>query len=217
MKYSIKTNQLILILGIIILIIPPLLALPAFSSFLNFSNSGQIGDTIGGITSPFINAIGAILVFLAFKEQIKANNLIKEQQYFQHIQEQIHRLEDNFIDLSEVNNDIYQGITSSKQLLNNFNDQGVQEHYSISKSALSKAIYTTTVFELTSDLINKMESNKEFLFKKLKMIYIIIYQEKYLRIAEALKHVTNMKSSTKLQEAELLLMIKELENKFGKS
>lgn len=216
MKYNIKTSQLILILGIIILAIPPLLTLPAFSNYFNFSLSGQIGDTIGGITSPFINALGAILVFLAFKEQIKANNLIKEQQYFQHIQEQIHRLEDNFIDLSEVSEDINSGISESRQWVNNFNDHGVQEYYSISKSALNKAIYTITVFELTSDLINKMESNKEFLLKKLKMIYLIIYQEKYLIIDNALKNVMGMESSTKLQEADLLFMIKNIENKFAK-
>lgn len=37
------------------------------------SNSGVIGDTIGGIMNPFISISGVILTFLAFYIQIKAN------------------------------------------------------------------------------------------------------------------------------------------------
>ncbi|MBF9252341.1 hypothetical protein I2I11_03460 [Pontibacter sp. 172403-2] len=214
MKFDVKVRHLVIVLGLIILVIPPLLKLPAISKFFDFSSAGQVGDTIGGITAPFINAIGAILVFLAFKEQIKANNLIKEQQLFQHIQEQIHRLEDNFIDLSKVNDSIYFDIRESSKLLNNF-DKGVQKSYFIRKSALNKALYTTTVFELTADIINKMESNKDFLFKKLKMVYLIIYQDKYQNLDKYLKGLMHMESSTKALEADLMLIIKGLEEKFG--
>jgi hypothetical protein len=62
---KITTGQLLLMLGLIIIIIPPILVSTAFWNALDFSNSGQIGDTIGGITSPFINSIGAILIFIA--------------------------------------------------------------------------------------------------------------------------------------------------------
>jgi len=215
MKFDVKVRHLVIILGLIILVIPPLLKLPAVCEFFDFSSAGQIGDTIGGITVSFINAIGAILVFLAFKEQIKANNLIKEQQLFQHIQEQIHRLEDNFIDLSKVNDSIYFDISESSKVLNNYDNKGVQKSYFIRKSALNKALYSTTVFELTTDIINKMESNKDFLFKKLKMVYSIIYQDKYQNLDKYLKGLMNMESSTKALEADILLTIKELEEKFG--
>ncbi|WP_255078301.1 hypothetical protein [Lacihabitans sp. CCS-44] len=47
------------------------------------ANTGVIGDTIGGITAPFINFLGAILVYLALNEQIKANELIQNQFYAQ--------------------------------------------------------------------------------------------------------------------------------------
>lgn len=39
----------------------------------DFSSTGQIGDTIGGITTPFIGVSSAILTFLAFFMQFKAN------------------------------------------------------------------------------------------------------------------------------------------------
>ena len=38
---------------------------------LNFDNTGAIGDT----TAPFINMFAAFLVYLALKEQVKANQI----------------------------------------------------------------------------------------------------------------------------------------------
>lgn len=45
---------------------------PNFSG-IDFTDKGQIGDTIGGITGPFIAIAGAILTFFAFWVQFKAN------------------------------------------------------------------------------------------------------------------------------------------------
>lgn len=71
---------MILVIGcIFILFMPYLLTRPALWNSLVFSETGQIGDTIGGITAPISNLIGAILVFLALRAQIKANQLIQEQ------------------------------------------------------------------------------------------------------------------------------------------
>lgn len=46
---------------------------PAIWKAFDLSKSGQIGDTIGGITAPIINIFGAILVFLSFRVQTLAN------------------------------------------------------------------------------------------------------------------------------------------------
>jgi hypothetical protein len=72
-----KKSKWFLFIGIVIIIVisPTFLTLPALFKFWDFSQSGQIGDTIGGITAPIINLLGAILVYLSFNEQIKANNL----------------------------------------------------------------------------------------------------------------------------------------------
>lgn len=73
------------ILGIGLIFLTPL-TFTSYSYFskANFTQTGQIGDTIGGITAPFINLLGAILVYLSFKEQFKANQiqllLIQKQQ-----------------------------------------------------------------------------------------------------------------------------------------
>ena len=43
--------------------------------YIDFTNTGSIGDTIGGITAPIINIFAALLVYLAFREQVKANDI----------------------------------------------------------------------------------------------------------------------------------------------
>lgn len=71
-----------LFLGIfgLIMMMPSLFVMKCSSSERSFDGStGVIGDTIGGITSPFINFFSAILLFLALKEQIKANRIFSKQ------------------------------------------------------------------------------------------------------------------------------------------
>lgn len=43
------------------------------SGIVDFSNTGQIGDTTGGIMNPFIGMVSIIVMFLAFYMQFKAN------------------------------------------------------------------------------------------------------------------------------------------------
>ncbi|MBD8488093.1 hypothetical protein IFO69_04975 [Echinicola sp. CAU 1574] len=58
--------------GIILMFIPYLLTLPTITG-LEFSDSGAIGDTIGGTTAPFIGFLGVFFTFLAFYIQYEAN------------------------------------------------------------------------------------------------------------------------------------------------
>lgn len=68
-----EISALAVVILICIFILPWLFTQTRFS-IQNFSEgTGFIGDTIGGITAPFINGISAILVYIAFKEQIKSN------------------------------------------------------------------------------------------------------------------------------------------------
>lgn len=52
-----------------------LFTLPAFWSVFNLSDTGQIGDTIGGIAAPIVGILGAVLVYMSFKEQLEANRI----------------------------------------------------------------------------------------------------------------------------------------------
>ncbi len=76
-KKRLRQTQILLVIGILLLILSPFL----FTQNLgfDFSNTGQIGDTIGGITSPIASLIGAFLVYYAFLVQLDANQLIFKQ------------------------------------------------------------------------------------------------------------------------------------------
>ncbi|MDC9721645.1 MAG: hypothetical protein PSN34_02575 [Urechidicola sp.] len=77
---SLKNAKWFIGIGIFLCIIAPIIATQkAFRESFDFSQTGQIGDTIGGITAPIVNIIGAILVFYALKAQIDANRLIQDQ------------------------------------------------------------------------------------------------------------------------------------------
>lgn len=40
-----------------------------------FKDTDAIGDTIGGITAPFLNLAGAVLIYLSFSQQMEANKI----------------------------------------------------------------------------------------------------------------------------------------------
>ncbi len=62
-----------------ILGLPYLVTQCSFGYFLGVKNANEIGDTLGGILGPFIGLMSAFLVYLALREQIKANNIIQKQ------------------------------------------------------------------------------------------------------------------------------------------
>ena len=45
---------------------------------IDFTNTGQIGDTIGGTMSPFVGIAGVIMTFVAFMMQVRANEIQRE-------------------------------------------------------------------------------------------------------------------------------------------
>ena len=77
-KQRLKQSKLILLIGILLVIIAPYVLTRNFG-ILSFDETGQIGDTIGGITAPIVNLIGAVLVYFAFLVQLDANQLIFQQ------------------------------------------------------------------------------------------------------------------------------------------
>lgn len=78
---SIKRGNIILIslslLALVIILFGSVLIFiqPSWWACYDLTGTGQIGDTIGGITAPILNLIGSILIFYSFREQLKANNL----------------------------------------------------------------------------------------------------------------------------------------------
>ena len=100
-----KNASKLLWIGIPIVLIAPILFTRDFQ-LLDFTQTGNIGDTIGGITAPIIGLIGAILVFLALKAQTQANILVQQQIENQEAEK---RIENESLQL----NKLYENLKSS--------------------------------------------------------------------------------------------------------
>ncbi len=69
---------ILLIGGVAIFVLPMLLSIKG-PSWMSFKETGPIGDTINGVAGPFIALLAAVLTFLAFYIQYKANVQQREQ------------------------------------------------------------------------------------------------------------------------------------------
>ena len=97
-----------------ILVAPIIFVLKGLMTFIE---TGQIGDTIGGVTAPFINIGAALLVYLAFLEQKRSNDTqaksLKETQRDinqNRFHEKINLLYDRYADFMTFSNDIIVGL-----------------------------------------------------------------------------------------------------------
>lgn len=73
-----KVVKWILISGVVVLIAMPIVA-TQLDWFFDYTNTGQIGDTIGGLTAPVIGVVSALLIYFSFRAQINANRIIQDQ------------------------------------------------------------------------------------------------------------------------------------------
>ncbi|MEW2921057.1 hypothetical protein AB1A65_06280 [Muricauda sp. ANG21] len=73
------------------------------STWISFdASSGVIGDTIGGITAPFINLLAAFLVYLSFKAQIRANQQLNKENEFNYIVNLFNLVKTDFGDRNRI-------------------------------------------------------------------------------------------------------------------
>ena len=92
---------------IIICALPSLLTLPGI---LDFTETGQIGDTIGGIMGPFIAILAALLTFIAFWAQFDANRELIKENRRNHFENRFYKMLDihleNVVDLNKHVSDV---------------------------------------------------------------------------------------------------------------
>lgn len=200
MKTSLSKLEwvLFIVFGIIIFFIP--IILTRESSIVSFANTGEIGDTIGGTTAPFLGFFGSILVYLALKAQIEANEQVRKQfekQEKEQIEEnrkEYFRSRSNII-LNEINSFYYsfngelnvlknqklnyQGSQAILKLLENsrntFYGQKKVESPSLIEPKLKELeslllFFEITIIELLKDEI-LLDSNKNELAQFLKFIF----------------------------------------------
>lgn len=97
------------LIGVVIVLIfffiPWLLIKPSFISGFDFSSSGAIGDTIGGITNPLIALLAAVLTFLAFWVQFQANQRYERQIRKQEISTDLDRFASRYFEQLKLHRD----------------------------------------------------------------------------------------------------------------
>lgn len=97
-----RKNSIFLIVGIVLIFLPLyVFTKSAIFNGWDFSQTGQIGDTIGGITAPVINLLGAFLVYIAFQEQLRANSIQVEALQEEKERNTYDRIFNNYISLYE--------------------------------------------------------------------------------------------------------------------
>lgn len=86
----------------VIIMLLPLLMTQTQWSWDDFTETGQIGDTIGGITAPYIGLLGAGLTFLAFWIQYKTNEQQREELKEQNRENQKQRIESMLFEMIKL-------------------------------------------------------------------------------------------------------------------
>lgn len=120
MKLNFSKSEwvLFIVFGIIIFLIP--IILTSKYCIISFSDTGEIGDTIGGTTAPFLGFFGSILVYLALKAQIDANEQVRLQFKKQENDSKVEKRIEYFksrsnIILNEINNFYYSYLDEQKK------------------------------------------------------------------------------------------------------
>jgi len=110
-EFFMTNRNYIFALGFILLLFGTILTLiqPAFWSGYDLSDTGEIGDTIGGITAPIINLLGATLVYSSFLEQNRANKIQSEQNSFNLLHELFKELKAEFTNLTFATKNVNDG------------------------------------------------------------------------------------------------------------
>lgn len=71
--YHLKLWEIIVLVLLVLFAFSAPYFFTQFSLGPSFANTGEIGDTIGGLTAPFINLAAGFLVYKSFTAQIQAN------------------------------------------------------------------------------------------------------------------------------------------------
>jgi hypothetical protein len=77
-----KTKTVILLAGGCFFLAVGVVMIYMWQNRFSISETGTIGDGFNGLLAPFISFGGAVLVFLSFREQIRANLLLSSQWQF---------------------------------------------------------------------------------------------------------------------------------------
>jgi hypothetical protein len=167
---------------------------PAIWASYDLTDTGQIGDTIGGITAPFINLLGAILVFVSFLEQNKANKLLSEQNTFVLFHELYKDLKSDFNNLCFSSSAIKNGKEyygkKAFSLFTNTLEKRIDSQSFPKNSFFDEVVFligNITIFINTIETSNIDDTQKKYILKLLHFLYLTKIRKHLLSILELIK------------------------------
>ncbi|MBD1395762.1 hypothetical protein H9Q13_01175 [Pontibacter sp. JH31] len=88
-------------------------------------NAGPIGDAVGGLTAPIINLTAAVLVYLSFQEQLRANNIQIRNFRKDHQQAQLAFISPQISEILSEINSLLDTISFTASLKEKFDDKAI--------------------------------------------------------------------------------------------
>ncbi|MBN1969756.1 MAG: hypothetical protein JW870_10340 [Candidatus Delongbacteria bacterium] len=135
---------------------PSILTMPSIRQFWNFTETGNIGDTIGGITSPIIGLMGASLMFYSIILQYNANKrqdkAILNQSHSVILQDLFRQIYDSYNDVNNSSHEQSIELDRLAELADN--PKPNPDVNNIAKKFLNYINYITTQFEILFKMLD---------------------------------------------------------------
>lgn len=179
----------IIIFTILIAFTPWLFTRKSIISDFDFSKTGDIGSTINGIAAPFIAWLGAILIFITFREQVKANKSNRNQYNFDVISRNLTELQRQQSELTTI-------CSAAQEDLRN-------DRYDTLN--LQTIIENIRLFQNVVVLIEKMDENEDILKSKAIILWKSIYHPEIAKVNESIVNKEIVQGLTHLYGSPLLL------------
>lgn len=166
----------------VIIFIPKIMTSPAPCDWMQIETTDRpLGDTIGGLTAPFLSALGSVLLFITIwvqiatnKKQDKAQRLSRTYEGFIHEFDLIHHDISNFTFYEE--GQVSQGVRAIQLFVLDFNTktepQQVTDYFYNTQFGELLFLLTSTINLTNSIATSKLkEQDKINLFNKTKVLY----------------------------------------------
>lgn len=190
---NISRTEIFIFLGVgLLLIFIPLLFTWDAISWVSFKDKGEIGDAIGGITAPFIGFGGAILVYLALKAQIDANDKIQKQFADQTKIDYRQNFETTFFSMLTIHHDIVKNIDITPKDLIDSSSAEFKNYINRHLPSLNDKLYSENliasrdVFKFSLEALNMLIKEDLILEHKLERpnedrIFMAVYDKQLLQ------------------------------------
>jgi uncharacterized membrane protein len=198
--------------------------------WINLTATGQIGDTIGGLTAPILNFLSIMLLYLTLREQISSNNNLstierRSRDYdiifkqYDNLKDELDRIEIAIIkNGSEISYKGLRAIFEYKDIIEIKNDvKGNIPEASLKAFGLSLTYFISSVFSLLSRSFKSNLSKEDKIFIYTSLVQIRTPLQMVSQLA-ARYGVMKGKNATELDKIVIMksLLLSQFKSEFEK-